>query len=112
MAPNCNPLTTTFSVMPATATADHIAKPPGNQAQFRPQLMTTYPAGCPLPATPIIDDAIWTTSDTTNIQIDSTIGTTNGLATCVGATAEAATITAKISTPTKPLTATASLTCQ
>ncbi len=89
-----------------------MAKPPGNQAQFRPQLITTYPAGCPLPAVPIIDDAIWTTSDTTNIQIDSTAGTTNGLATCTGATDGAAAITTKISSTTTPLVATASLTCQ
>jgi hypothetical protein len=62
--------------------------------------VTTYPAGCPLPATPIIDDAIWTTSDPTNIQINNALGTTNGLATCVGATTGAATITAKISSTT------------
>jgi hypothetical protein len=98
--------------MPATATADHMAKPPGNQAQFRPQLITTYAAGCPLPATPIIDDAMWTTSDTTNIQINSTVGTTNGLATCVGATTGAATVTVKVASTTNPLTASASLTCQ
>jgi hypothetical protein len=98
--------------MPATATADHMAKPPGNQTQFRPQLMTTYPAGCPVPSVPIIDSAVWTTSDTTNVQIDSAVGTTNGQATCVGTTDGAATITAKISTPTNQLSSTASLTCQ
>ena len=89
-----------------------MAKPPGNQVQFRPQVTTTYPAGCPLPPVPVIDDATWTTSDPTNIQIDSTIGTTNGLATCIGATTEAATITAKTASATNPLSATASLTCQ
>jgi hypothetical protein len=98
--------------MPATATADHRETPPGNQAQFRPQLVNTYPAGCPLPATPIIDDAVWTTSDPTNIQINNALGTTNGLATCVGATTGAATITAKISLPMSTLSSTASLTCQ
>ncbi len=111
LAPNCNPTSATFSITPTTATADHTATPPENQVQFRPKLITTYPAGCALPSVPIIDDAIWTTSDTTNIQIDNTIGITNGLATCVGATTGAATITAKTASPTNPLAATTSLTC-
>ena len=112
-APDCsNPLTSTFSVTPTTATADHVAKPPGNQAQFRPQLKTTYPAGCLLPVVRVIEDAIWTTSDSTNVQIDSTIGTTNGLATCAGTTDGTATITAKLPSATNALSGSASLTCQ
>ena len=53
-SPDCSNPTTTFSVTPATATADHLAKAPGNQAQFRPQSTTTFPAGCN-PQVPVSD---------------------------------------------------------
>ena len=113
-SPDCSNPTTTFSVTPATATADHLAKAPGNQAQFRPQSTNTYPAGCAVPVLypPAILDAIWTSSDPINVQISSVVGPTNGLATCVGATHGAVTITGKSSSAANALVSTASLTCQ
>ena len=111
--PDCSHPTTTSSVLPVTATADHTAKPPGNQVQFRPQVVDNYPAGCPVPAlVPVIDDAIWTSSDPINVQISSAVGQTNGVATCVGATNGAVTITAKSAATGNALYGTASLTCQ
>jgi hypothetical protein len=111
--PDCSHPTVTSSVIPLTATADHTAKPPGNQVHFGPQVIDNYPAGCAVPAlVPVIDDAIWTSSDPINVQISNAVDSTNGLATCVGATVGAVTITAKSPATGNPLFGTASLTCQ
>jgi hypothetical protein len=100
-----------IGVDPQTAQADHAAVAPGNQARF---LATSNPSGpgCPTVVTQLGNvNATWTTSDTVSTSITSvrtTIGT-DGVATCVNATATPATITA---TSSDGLKATATLSCR
>jgi hypothetical protein len=89
-----------------------MATAPGNQAKFAAQLSTTYPAGCAVPAIVTAPYGIWTSSDPLHINIDSTSGSTNGLATCTGPTNGAATLTAMSSSSANALQATATLTCK
>jgi hypothetical protein len=72
-----NPCVITASVMPASATADHSATPPGNQVQFVAQGSAT--GNCPLTPDRI---GSWATSDPANTTI-SNQPPTAGLATCV-----------------------------
>lgn len=74
-----------MAVVPATATADHAAAPPGNQVRF--QLEIEYPPGC---GTNQTVPATWTVSDTTDVNFSST---TDGLATCVNPTPGSVTVT-------------------
>jgi hypothetical protein len=93
-----NGCTQSIRIDPVAVTADHSASPPGNQVTFTATLVNTG-SNCPFTATVIGNvDASWTTSDTVNTTISNqktSIGT-NGLATCLNATAPAtpATITA------------------
>ncbi len=79
--------TITANVVPGSATADHSASPPGNQAQFSTNSSVT--GNCPL-----VPDKLgsWSTSDPANTTI-SNQPPTQGLATCLNATPAAATIT-------------------
>lgn len=99
-----------IGVDPATAQADHAAVLPGNQARFLATNIASG-SGCPKIVTKPGDvNASWTTSDTVNTTIapvKTAIGT-DGIATCVNATATAATITA---TSPEGMKATATLTC-
>jgi hypothetical protein len=70
------------AIVPTNATADHSAKPPGNEARF--SLSSTVEGNCPM-----IPDrkGKWSTSDPENTMIGS-----QGVATCVNATATPVTI--------------------
>ena len=106
-----------FRVVPAAGTASHLSAAPGNQVKFT---ATSQPyvisgSGCALPQIVASVQATWTTSDAKNVSISSAAGATNGLATCLGATSGAVTITATntLNMPkTTPTMATATLTCQ
>jgi len=69
-------------VSPPTATADHMASPPGNQVQFS-GVVKNQSGSCPLPA--IVFANPWTTSDQVNTSISNQPATA-GLATCLNAT--------------------------
>jgi hypothetical protein len=88
--------TTAYSVTPTTVTLDHMAAPPANQQQFIASSVTTYPKGCAIPAVIVSPyQTTWMSSDTVNAPIDSTFGqTTDGVATCKGATTVPVTLTA------------------
>ena len=101
---NCNPIALTIS--PATATADHTAMPSGNQVQFSG--MEQFPPGCVEPQ--VLPVLTWSTSDTTNTSITNTPGTMPGVATCINATPQPATITGSL--PDGSLKGTATLTCK
>jgi hypothetical protein len=108
--------TMTYTVIPASATVDHMAAPPGNQQQFVATVATTFPTGCPaaIPAVVAIPAyaTAWSSSDPVNAPIDNVVGpTTNGVATCKGATTVPVTITAS-SGPASAPTATATLVCK
>ncbi|HTE89603.1 MAG TPA: hypothetical protein VK639_11635 [Terriglobales bacterium] len=97
-------------VLPASATADHSAAPPGNSQQF--VAVGAVPKGCvPIPA--VLIDVTWSVSDTTNVTISNTQGQTFGMATCIGTTGGPVTVTA-----TRPavnghsLSGTSTLTCK
>jgi hypothetical protein len=100
---NCN--ATVLTISPAAGTADHTAMPPGNQVSFSG--MEQYPSGCEQPQVlPLLG---WSTSDTTNTSIIS--GPSNpGVATCLNATSQPATITGSL--PDGSLKGTATLTCK
>jgi hypothetical protein len=97
-------------VLPASATADHSAAPPGNSQQFF--AVGAVPKGCvSIPA--VLIDVTWSVSDTTNVTISNTQGQTFGMATCIGTTGGPVTVTA-----TRPavnghsLSGTSTLTCK
>ena len=69
-------------VLPATATADHTASPPGNQVQFS-AVVEGSTAGCAMPEYVVANP--WTTSDPVNTSISNQPATA-GLATCLNAT--------------------------
>jgi hypothetical protein len=106
-----NGCTQSIGIDPNPATADHSASLPGNQVTFTATLLSEG-SNCPLVATVIGDvDASWTTSDPVNTTITNqktNVGT-NGLATCVNATANPTIITAST---TGGLRSTAPLTCK
>lgn len=101
-AQNCQ--ATALAITPLHGSADHTAMPPGNQVQFVG--MEQFPPGCVVPQ--VIPVLTWTTSDTTNTSI-STPGSP-GLATCINATPQPATITGSL--PDGSLKGTATLTCK
>lgn len=73
----------------------------------------TAPPGCAVPQWLLQATPTWTSTDSKDIQIDSsTNAQTNGLATCSGATNGAATLTATVTFDNTVLTQTASLTCK
>jgi hypothetical protein len=103
-----------LQVAPASATADHTQAAPGDQVKFSSTLFpTASPTGCPVPQWVMLATPTWTSLDPKDIQIDSSSNTsTNGLATCVGPTNGAATLTASLTFAQTLVTQTASLTCK
>ncbi|HEY6968071.1 MAG TPA: hypothetical protein VJA94_02615 [Candidatus Angelobacter sp.] len=98
-----------INVFPAAATANHNALPPGNMQQFA-AFIASEPSGCAFMQSNLTN-ATWSVSDTTNISIGNAPGT-NGMATCNGATAGAATVTATVPAGDGTnVSNTASLTC-
>src|SRR5215471_13792799 len=86
---DCN--MTAVSISPASAIANHSAAPPGNQQRFIPG--PVLPPGCPPPPLPF-GFATWSVSDPVNVSISNAKDQTNGVATCMAATAGAITVTA------------------
>ncbi len=87
VANNSETCTIVADVLPASATADHSAAPPGNQVQFVAKSSVT--GNCPLTPDRI---GTWSTSDPANSTISNQPGT-EGLATCLHATPTPASIT-------------------
>ena len=85
---------TTISVFPASVVVDHNAPPPGNTQHFDAFNTTSIP-GC-VHTLGNLTNATWSVSDTTNIIISNVHDATYGFATCKGATAGAATVTATV----------------
>lgn len=99
---------TALSIAPLDATASHTAAAPGNQQQFIAS--PVLPAGCPPPPVPF-DFATFAVSDPANVSISNAQDQTHGTATCKGATAGPATITATATVGAAAVTGFARLTC-
>jgi len=112
--PDCT--VNSFNISPATATADHLAAPPGNQVQFFGfDAINTLPPGCSTVAVTQAAriDLKWVVSDPVNVAIGNTQGVDYGLATCNNATAGAVTITATgPNARNATIAGTATLTCK
>jgi len=107
-APACK--VTAINVSPASATISHTAPPPGNTQHFDAFEASATP-GCAF-ALSNLTTATWSVSDTTNVSISNVHDATYGTATCKGATAGAATVTATVPAGDGTNVAnTASLTC-
>jgi hypothetical protein len=91
-APACK--LTAINVFPKTATVDHTAVAPGNTQHFDAFAASASP-GCVV-AQGNLKIATWSVSDTTNVSISNVHDATYGTATCKGATAGAATVTATV----------------
>jgi hypothetical protein len=109
-APDCS-IAVRLAVAPPTATADHLAAPPGNKITFVGA--DVPPDGCPPTPGAIRQDLKWSVSDPADVTIDNTQSLNNGTATCVNAAPAPVTVTA---TGTNRLgatiTGTAALTCR
>jgi len=107
--PDCT-VVLALDVAPQTATADHLAAPPGNKISFV-GANSVVPGCIPTPG-PIRLDLHWSVSDSANVTIGNTANVDYSVATCVHATPSPATVTA---TGTNRLGATisgtAALTC-
>jgi len=81
--------------VPVTGSADHSAAPPGNQFQFRAEGSAYIVSGdhCAVPAVIGPVNLNWTSSDPTDVTMDSSDSDTNGTATCVNATTGSVTVT-------------------
>ena len=102
-----------LSINAQAATPVHGTVAPGDQQKFTAYSAPTLVSGaCAVPALVASVNATWTTSDPMNTQVDSSPGTTNGLATCLGSTTVPATLTATVTSGVTTRTATATLTCQ
>ena len=89
--PDCS-TAVALGIGPNTATADHLAAPPGNKISF--VASDELPVGCiPRPG-PLRLDLKWSVSDTTNVTIGNTPNVDYGVATCVNATPAPVTVTA------------------
>ena len=88
-----------ITVLPSSSGADHTALVPFGQVQFYAKF--SFENGCVSPSVDLRPG--WSTSDPVNTRIDS-----NGLATCLGTTAQAAAITASYG----KFSGTASLICR
>jgi len=100
-----------LSVAPSTATADHLAAPPGNKISF--VASDQPPAGCPPTPGPIRLDLQWSVSDPANVTIGNTQNVDYGVATCTHATPAPVTITATgANTRGATIMGTATLTCR
>jgi len=111
-SPACG-ITDVLTVEPTSATADHAASAPGNQAQFQAIVAPHATApGCPVPQYVLLVDATWTLSDPLDAQISSAANSTNGLATCNNAVSNPITVTAMYTASGVTQTATGTLTCK
>ena len=101
---------TAINVSPKTAIVDHTVAAPGNTQHFDAFDSSSTP-GCAHTLSNLTT-ATWSVSDTTNISISNVHDATYGTATCHGATAGAATVTATVPVGDGTnVTNTASLTC-
>ncbi len=102
-----------MKVSPTSATADHTQASPANQVKFQATVAPTASPGCAVPNWIMTAAPTWTNPDPRDISIDSSSDTsTNGVATCLGATNGAVTLTASFTLGTNaPVTQTATLTC-
>jgi len=101
-----------LSVTPSSGTADHALSAPGNQMQFAAAPVTK--GQCAAGACVNCWGQTWTVSDPVNVSI-SNESVDNGIATCLGKTNGAVTVTATApvaSKSTKTVSGTATLTCQ
>ena len=93
--------------------ADHTLPAPGDQQLFTAYSGETIVSGqCAVPDLLAPVHPQWTTSDAVDITISSANDTTNGLATCNGATLTPAVITATYTQGTTSKTASSTLTCR
>ena len=109
-APQCDS-SLQLRVTPATAAADHLAAPPGNQVQFSSVEGMGIVAGCPINALLRIARPVWTNPAPLDISISSAQDATNGTAVCLSSTSGPVTLTATDSTVTPPLSGQVTLTC-
>ncbi len=101
---------TAINVSPASATISHTAPPPGNTQHFDAFASAVTP-GCVV-SQGNLTTGTWSVSDNINVNISNVQGATFGTATCNGATAGAATVTATVPAGDgTSVTNTASLTC-
>jgi hypothetical protein len=107
--PNCA-VAPGLTVIPSTATANHLAASPGNQFLF--VAADAIPPGCPPTPGPIRSDLKWSVSDTTNATIGNTLNVNYGLATCINAASAPITVTATgTNIQGTTITGTGALTC-
>ena len=85
---------TSSSMSPGSAVVNHNAAAPANTQQFAAFDTSTVP-GC-AHSLSSLTTATWSVSDTTNVSISNVHDATYGVATCKGATAGAATVTATV----------------
>ncbi len=102
-----------LTVTPPSATADHTATAPGNQAQFAANGVIS--SGCVVPACVNCTQGVtWSVSDPMNVSLSPVDGQSVVNATCMGATNGAVTVTATVpitSGSSQTVSGTASLTC-
>lgn len=84
-----------LTVTPLAATLDHMSVGTANQVQFRGiAYAVSVPASCPQRTDlEALEYATWSNPDSADIQISSAYDASNGLASCINATAGAVTIT-------------------
>ena len=110
-------------IHPLDAAADSSANAPANQQSFQAsvaiQVVQQGDGSCPLSALRTAVHPAWANPDPDHLTISSADDATNGLATCIGATAGPVTLTATLpagstalGTTTKTLIATAQLVCK
>jgi hypothetical protein len=115
---NCTGTFTGITVTPTTASADHTAAAPGNEATFFAVAQYSYPSGCAIPEPIQVLTAQWSVSDTADVTITNTPAgqVPGGVATCLDAVALPVTVKATASSPTGLpdgiFTSTAQLTCK
>jgi hypothetical protein len=103
-----------MNISPTSATADHTQAAPANQVKFQSLVSPTASPGCAVPAWVMPAAPAWTNPDPKDISIDgSSDVSTNGFATCTGATSGPVTLTASYTQGTNaPVTQTVTLTCK
>lgn len=105
---DCTPTPLVVTVSPSSATANHTAAAPGNQAQFT--FTTTggeVGSSCAVSNQAVVETQ-WASTDSTDISFSDP---SKGLATCTGATSGAATVSVTTGKNGAIGKGTASLTC-
>lgn len=113
--PACTPTGFIFGVAPASSanlTPDHTQKAPGNQEQFQAAEGSETGPNCPVTALGRLVNAQWTVADPKNVSISSADDSTNGLATCLGTTNGAVTVTGSLTVAPFTETGTTAITCK